>query len=124
MRWTSALRHVIHDVTLGPVRARVILETRIDALHVDAGVLVRTVAVTVTSDGAAELDEEITDEAGTASALGHVVHDVALLMRSARRFQETGAHAVVVDASSVGTAVGVAATLDAVTAEFGVAVVA
>lgn len=84
MRWTSALRQMVSDVTLGSVRARVVLEAGVDALHVDAGVLVRAVAVTVAADRTAELHEEVPNEAGAAATLGHMVHNVTFLVRTAR----------------------------------------
>lgn len=99
------------------------MDAGIDALHVDARMIARTVAVAVTADHAAAI-QGIAMIAFAAAAIGHVVVREALGIGAARVRDQTRVHAVVILASLVERALTVVPTLDGMTGDLGVALVA
>ena len=119
---TSAHGQVVSDVALAAVGALVVPDARVDALRVDTGVLGWTVAVTVAADNAAA-DLRVAVVARATATLGRVVGDVALGVSATCVREQARVDAVVVDASLVGGAFGVATTFETVAGNFGVTLV-
>jgi hypothetical protein len=73
---------MISNVTFSSVRALAVPDARIDALHVDAGMVTGAVAVTVAADNvAAHLSIAVIS--GSAAAVSNVVGNVTLGARAA-----------------------------------------
>lgn len=101
------------------------MHARIDALHVDAGVIARTVAIAVTTDDATAI-QRIAVVALATATIGYVVvreaFDVDARARMVR--YQAWIHTVVVHAGFVEGALAVMATLDRVTRDLGITLVA
>lgn len=70
--WATAYRQVIEDSAFRAGRARIVMNARIDALHVDARVIPGTIAVAVAADDTATI-QRIAIVAFAAAAIGHVI---------------------------------------------------
>lgn len=115
---------MVQDATLGPCGARIVVHARVDALHVDAGVIARTVAVAVTANHAAAI-QRVAVIALAATAIGNVVVREALGVGAARGVRDQArVHAVVVLAGLVARALAVVLALDRVTRDFRIALIA
>lgn len=99
------------------------MDAGIDALHVDARVIARAVAVAVAADHAAAI-QRIAVVALAATAVGHVVVREALGVGAARVRDQARVHAVVVLAGLVDRALAVVQALDRVARDLRVALVA
>lgn len=114
---------MILSVTFSARRAVVFIQTRVDALFVDAALIRWTIVVTLASDDSADIARISSVSAQTAT-LSLVVTNVALGIDSARIIDQTRINAVLVDASLVRFALGIAATADSSTSDVRVAFVA
>lgn len=97
VRRTPADRQVISHLTRRSMRTLIVLDTRIDTLRVDTGMIARTVAVAVAADHLTSV-LRTTMETVFAPAVGHVIADEAFGISSANVGEQTGIHAIVVDA--------------------------
>lgn len=123
--WATAYRQMIQNSAFRAGRARIVVHAGIDALHVDAGVIARTVAVAVAADYAAAI-QRIAVVALATATIGHMVvretFDVGARARMIRH--QARIHAVVVHAGLVERALAIVPTLDRVTRDLGITLVA
>lgn len=71
-RWTTTYRQVIEDSAFRTGRARIVVHARINALHVNAGVIAWTIAIAVAADDTAPI-QRIAIVAFAAAAIGYVI---------------------------------------------------
>lgn len=114
---------MVQDPTFRARRAGIVMNTRVDALHVDARMIAWTVAVAVATDHTAAIQRIAMITLATA-AVGHVIVREAFGVSAARICDQARIHAVVILAGLIERALTVVPTLNRVTGDLGIALVA